>query len=159
MVTRAELQEDLRLSGLSVTKQTIRNEMLKNGRKSRRPKKNPLILKRHRNSRLKFVRQHKEKENSYWEKELWTDETKIEFFGHNYRNHVWRKDGEAYFPKNTVPNGVGSIMIWWCFSTDGVGKISVIDSKMDSQKYKQVLQENLMSYVDSLELPSDYIFQ
>ncbi len=30
---------------------------------------------------------------------------------------------------------------------------------MNTQKYKQVLPENLMSSVESLELPSDYIFK
>ena len=59
----------------------------------------------------------------------------------------------------TVKFGSGSIMIWGCFSAKGVGKISVIDSKMNAQKYKQILQENLMSSVESLELASDYIFQ
>ena len=75
---------------------------------------------------------------------------------------MWRKDGKAYSPKNTVPTvkfGGGSIMIWGCFSVKGVGKISVIDAKVNAQKYKQILQENFMSSVKSLELPSDYIFQ
>ena len=102
MVTREEQQEDLRLSGCSVTKPTISNEMLRNGLKSRRPKKTPLQLKRHRDARLKFVRQQKENEISFWESVLWTDETKIKLFVHNYRNHRWRKDGEGYSPKNTV---------------------------------------------------------
>ena len=131
MVTRKELQEDLRSSGCGVTKRTTSNEMLRNDLKSRRPKKTPLRLKRHRDARLKFVRQCKENENSFWGRVLWTDETKIELFGHNYRNHVWRKDGEAYSPKNTVPTvkfGGGSIMIWGGFSAKGGGKISVIDS-------------------------------
>ena len=121
-------------------------------------RKHPLLLKRLRDAKLKFERQHKEKKNSFWERVLWTDETKIELFGHNYQNHVWRKDGEAYSPKNTVPTvkfGGGSIMIWECFSVKGVGKISVIDSKMNAQKYKEILQENMMSSVESLELPSD----
>ena len=78
--------------------------MLRNGLKSQRPKKTPLLLKRHGDARLKFIRQHKEKENSFWERVLWTDEIKIELFGDNYRNHVWRKDGEAYSPKNTIPS-------------------------------------------------------
>ena len=83
----------------------------------------------------------------------------MELFGHNYWNHVWRKDGEAHSPKNTVPTvKFGSMMIWGCFSVKGVGKISVIDGKMNAQKYKQILQENLMSSVESLELPSNYIF-
>ena len=30
---------------------------------------------------------------------------------------------------------------------------------MNAQKYKQILHENLMFSVESLELPSDYIFQ
>ena len=75
--------------------------MLRNCLKSRRPKKTPLLLKRYRNARLKFVRQHKEKENSFWKRVLWTDENKIELFGHNCRNNVWRKDGEAYIYQRT----------------------------------------------------------
>ena len=96
MVTCEELQEDLRSSGCSETKHTISNEMLWNGLKSRRPKKIPLLLKRHRDSRLEFIRQHEEKENSFSKRLLWTDKTKIELFGHNYWNHEWRKDSEAY---------------------------------------------------------------
>ena len=72
------------------------------------------------------------------------------------------KDGEAYSPENpvtTVKFGGGSIMIWGCFSVKGVDKISVIDGKMNAQKYKHILQEKLKSSIESLELPSDYIFQ
>ena len=73
-----------------------------------------------------------------------------------------KKDGKAYSPTNTVPTlkfGGGSILIWGCFSTKGVGKISVMDGKMNAQKYKQILQENLMPSVESLELTSENIFQ
>ena len=58
MVTREELQEDLRTSECSVTK-LIGNEMPRNGLQSRIPKKTPLPLKRHRDARLKFVRQQR----------------------------------------------------------------------------------------------------
>ena len=40
----------------------------------------------------------------------------------------------------------------------GVGKISAIEDKMNAQKYKEILLENLSS-VESLELPSNCIFQ
>ena len=49
-------------------------------------------------------------------------------------------------------------MIWVCFSVKDIGKISVIDSKMNAQKYKEILQKYLMSSVECLELPSYYIF-
>ena len=55
-----------------------------------------------------------EKENSFWERVLWSDLSKIELFGHDYQNHVWKKDCEVYSPKNTVPTvkfGSGSKMI------------------------------------------------
>ena len=61
MVTREELQEDLRSSGRRVTKRTISYEMPRNGLKSQKPKKILLLLKRHRDTRLKFVKQHKKK--------------------------------------------------------------------------------------------------
>ena len=54
------------------------------------------------------------------------------------------KDGEAYSQKNMVPTvkfGGSSIMIWGCFSAKGVGKISVIDGKMNAQKYEEILEE------------------
>ena len=63
MVTHEELEEDLHSSGCSITKRTISNEMLRNGLKSWRPMKILLLLKRHRDARLKFIRQHKQKEN------------------------------------------------------------------------------------------------
>ncbi len=50
------------------------------------------------------------------------------------------------------------MMIWGCFSAKGVSKISVMEAKMNAQKYKPILQKYLMSYVESLELHSDYIF-
>ena len=59
----------------------------------------------------------------------------------------------------TVKFGGGRIMVWGCFSAKGVGKISVIGGKMNARMYKQILPENLISSVESLELPSDYIFQ
>ena len=78
---------------------------------------------------------------------------------HNY--HVCRKEGKAYSPKNmepTVKFGGDSIMIWGIFFRERSGQ-NISNSKMNAQKYKQILQENLMSSVESLELPSDYIFQ
>jgi len=34
---------------------------------------------------------------------MWSDETKIELFGYNSTNHVWRKKNDEYHTKNTIP--------------------------------------------------------
>ena len=39
---------------------------------------------------------------TFWRNVLWSDETKIELFGHNNHCYVWRIKGEAYKPKNIL---------------------------------------------------------
>ena len=56
-----------------------------------------------------------DKENCFRKQVLWSDERKIELFGHNNIQKIWRKNGEAFLPKNTVPtfkDGGSSMMFW-----------------------------------------------
>ena len=146
MVTRQELQDDLFSSGICFTKRTKCNEIHRNNLKSRSSWKTPLLLKRHREARLKFVREQMDKEKSYWERVLCTDGSKIELFGRNSINHVWREDEHA-FKKKTIPTvkfGCGSIMVWGCASANGTGNIAVIDGRMNPASYQNILEANLI---------------
>ncbi|KAI3361245.1 hypothetical protein L3Q82_012915 [Scortum barcoo] len=61
-----------------------------------------------------------------WENVLWSDETKVELFGHNYKRYIWHKNNTAHHQKNTIPtvkHGGGSIMLWGCFSSAGKPKV------------------------------------
>jgi len=52
------------------------------------------------------------------ERVMWSDETKIDLFGHNSTKRVWRKKNNEYHPKNTIPtvkHEGGSIMLWGVF--------------------------------------------
>ena len=73
-ITCEELLEPLRASGVEVTKFAISNELHRNNLKSRTPRKTPLLLKRHRNAWLKFVKEHEDNDNCYWGNVLWTDD-------------------------------------------------------------------------------------
>ena len=77
-LNRSELQKDLQSSGTNVCKNTIRTVLRKRGFHSRSPRKTPLLKQIHVNNCLNFAKEHMSKPSSFWDKILWSDETKIE---------------------------------------------------------------------------------
>lgn len=161
-VTLGELQRDLENTGVKVSKDTISRTIHRKGIFSRSPRKTPLLKRMHVRSRLDFANEFIAKPKEFWDNVLWSDETKIELFGRPGTQKVWRKKGTEYLPKNTIPTvkfGGGSIMVWGCFSAAGVGKIEIINGRMNSEYYRRILEKNLKASVSSLKLKPDWIFQ
>ncbi len=75
--TREDLVNDLKATGTIVTKKIIGNTLRREGLKSCSTNKVPRVKKAHLRARLKFGNDSEEN----WVKVLWSDETKIEFFG------------------------------------------------------------------------------
>ena len=93
------------------------------GRYGRRPRRTPLLTQRHKKARLEFAKTYLRKPKSFWEKVMWTDETKVELFGKAHYSTVYRKQNEAFKEKNTVPtvkHGGGSQMFWGWFAASGL---------------------------------------
>ena len=53
----------------------------------------------------------------------------------------------------------GSIMIYGCFSYNGVGNLVNIDAITNADSYIEIINENLEESVEKLNVASDYIFQ
>lgn len=65
---------------------------------------------------------------------------KKELFGHNEQQYVWRRQCEASNHKNTVPtvmHGVGSFMMWGCFTASGSGALKKIQILQETSKHQQ----------------------
>uniref|UniRef100_A0A0E9XVT6 Uncharacterized protein n=1 Tax=Anguilla anguilla TaxID=7936 RepID=A0A0E9XVT6_ANGAN len=45
---------------------------------------------------MKFAGDHQGEDLAFWRSVLWSDETKIELFGHNDQRYVWRKTSEQF---------------------------------------------------------------
>lgn len=102
---------------------------------------------------LKFAADPRDKVKTFWRKTRWSHETNIELFGHNEQQYVWRREGEAFHPKDTTPtvrHGAGSITLWGCSAVSGSAALKKLNGIMKKEDYLQILQENLKSSADWL---------
>lgn len=153
--TSKDLKADLEQSGVMVSTRTIRRTLNQAGLHGRRPRKTPLLKKRHKKGRLIFAKEYLDKPQSFWENVLWTDETKIELFGNGHQQFVYRRRYEAHKEKNTLPtvkHGGGSIMLWGCFAASGTGGLDRITGIMKSEDYQGILERNVLPSVRTLGL-------
>ena len=161
-LTRSKLQKDLQSPGTNVCKNAIRTDLRKRGFLSRSQRKTPLLKEIHVKKRRNFAEEHLSKPSSFWDKILWSDETKIELFGRNCVSRVWRQKNSAFHPKNTVPTvklGGGSIMFWGYFSSAGPGGLEIIEGRMNSEMYRGILERCLLKSAEKLNLSRGWIFQ
>jgi hypothetical protein len=82
-------------TGTKVSIYTVKRVLYRHNLKGRSARKKPLLQNRHSKKPHWFATAHGDKDHTFWRNVLWSDETKIELFGHNDHRYVWRKKGEA----------------------------------------------------------------
>jgi len=148
--------------GKIISPQTIRNRMHEDGMYGRIARKKPFINERNRIKRVKWAKKYQDVGNSFWERVIWSDESKFNLFGSDGIVRIWRFPKEEFkreCVKPTVKHGGGSVMVWGCFTSNGVGKLVFIDGIMRKEEYLNILQTNLHHWSGMVNSEHDFIFQ
>ncbi len=109
----------------------------------------------HKKACKQFAEDNLAKSMTYWSHVLWSDESKVNLFGSDGVQHVWRCPGEEYQENcalPTVKHGGGSIMVLGCMTTAGTGELRLIEGNVDSNMYCDILKQTMMP---SLQKPSE----
>uniref|UniRef100_A0AAZ3SID9 Transposase Tc1-like domain-containing protein n=1 Tax=Oncorhynchus tshawytscha TaxID=74940 RepID=A0AAZ3SID9_ONCTS len=155
--TAKDLVKMLEETGTEVSISTVKRAQYRHNLKGHSARKKPLLQNSHKKARLRFATAHGDKDRTFWRNVLWSDETKIELFGHNDHCYVWRKKGDACKPNNTIPtmkHGGGCIMLWGCFAAGGSGALHKIDGFMRKEKYVDILKQHLKTTSQDMGLPN-----
>ncbi|GFV12127.1 transposable element Tcb1 transposase [Trichonephila clavipes] len=138
--------ETSRIMGRSVRAETVRNVIRHAGYSCRVARKKPFIILQNQKKHLEFAKTHQLKTDNFWKKVIFSDESKFNIFGSDGRRTVCRKPNTTLDPKNlppTVKHGGGSVMVWGCMASNGVGNLVFIAGIMDNKLYIDILNNNL----------------
>jgi transposase len=155
-------EEFEKTTGKKVSAKTIKRIGKENEYNQRIALKKPYINSRNRKKRIEFANDNLNKDNSYWKRILWSDESKFNLFGSDGKIKVWRRVGEELKDEclqPTVKYGGGNVKVWGCMSSNGTGNLVFIDDTMDRFLYVDILKNNLKQSVKKLKLGRNFIFQ
>lgn len=153
--------ELIKRGGSTVSPNTIRNWNNKNNVFAYSPIKRPLLSLKAINLRMELAKNYMFMHEEDIKTIIFSDESKFNLFYSDGKVSVWREPGKGLELKNllpTVKHGGGSIMVWGCFSYYGMGRLVVIDGKMDAVKYINILGQNLKASARSMNL-ENFTFQ
>ena len=148
--------------GKDIHKDTIRKHLKKSGYHGRVARRKPYISETNRKKRVAFAKEYINKPLEFWNRVIFSDESKYCIFGIKGRQIVWRKNSTAFDKENLIPtvkHGAGGVLVWGCMGANGVGNLHFIENIMDHKTYIDILKENLQSSADKIDLGNDFWFQ
>ncbi|ETO35951.1 hypothetical protein RFI_01112, partial [Reticulomyxa filosa] len=77
---------------------------------------------------------------------IFPNETKINRFGSDRKEYIWRRPNEIIYDcttKPTLKGSGGSMMIWGCIEAKGVGDAAKITGTVNSELYKEIRADEI----------------
>lgn len=109
--------------------------------------KKPFINQNNKKNRLNFASTYLAKPVEFWRKVLWTDESCFSLDGSYGKRYFYSTPQQRKFRNITMPtrhSGGGKVMVWGCFSYNGVGDLTMLPGKVTSSTYLEILNEYAM---------------
>lgn len=148
--------------GYDFQQEQVRRRLKNAGLAACRPKKSPLLTKKMMQKRLKFAKTYANWTTDMWFNVIWSDESKFNLFGSDGKQYVRRRKGEKYKKVCVMqaPKFPVSVMVWGCFVVDEMGKLEIIDGRVNAEKYIGILNRCLIPTIEeNLTGNEDFIFQ
>lgn len=122
------------------------------GLKSKNKTKKAFIKVDHQKERLRWAKQHRHWTIDDWKTVIFSDETKINRWGSDGRQITWKVKGDPdrlHNIQTKIQAGGGSIMMWGCMTSLGVGyACRIVEYPMNSKLYTHILNT---SFKDTLK--------
>jgi len=158
--TAPQVQKEAHLEK-SVNVRTVRRRLNAHNLFGRSARRKPMVSFKNRKARKIFALAHQHWSDTDWKKVVFTDETKINRLQSDGRIYVRRRKGENYAPSCVLPTlqgRGGSVMVWGAIGKYGVGPLHFIDGCLNGGKYKDLLKDKVVPYLDNV-MPLNTIFQ
>ena len=136
-------QEFAESSGTTISVSTLRRVLRDIGYNACAGVRKPWVSPVNRSLRLSWCRARSDWVER-WKNVIWTDESRFKLFRSDGRVWTWRKTGYRFHTNHLIPtvkHGGGSVMVWGCFSWNGLGPLIIIDGNLNANKYRQLLAE------------------
>ena len=144
-----------------LSRRTVRNRLESAGLKSRRVIKRPLLVDRHRRSRLAWCLARRGWNLRTWRKIHSSDESRFLLHVTDCRMKVWRHKNTHYIPRNiqpTVPYGGGSVKVWGCISHDCKLDLVTIQGNLTGDQYTRDVLQPVVPHFDNHPLATRPVY-
>ena len=142
---------------LNVGIRKVQSHLNAHGLYSYSRQKKAYLSDKHTLERRRFYRAYKTKPIEFWQNVIFSDEKKFNLFGSNAGPRVYCKPGSPilkHHVRGVRKFGGGGVMVWGAITYKGVGKLHILQGKVDAKAYVEILNTSYLSTVAEANLDS-----
>jgi transposase len=144
-----EYLEILKNGGVKISRSTLIKMINDRGFHSFFAAHVPLLSDTNKQKRVKWCNEHLDWAIHRWNDIVWSDESQFTYERSTTSTRVFRKKGDRYNPKYTMPKGrysKGSVWVWGCFYQGGMGPLHVFHGRLKSKDYVEILKGSFLPW-------------